>query len=168
MLYRGTVSPDWLITTRRDMWDHDGKIDQMRRVRQGNICTLRTLRDGSHVTGCHMGQEETDTMCDLTWSSCIFLFLILHIVVLKEVFLNTQYILLYLLHSCTSAYDEHLCLTWSFIQKSWYLLRVSYKCDIITYGWWARIRDWSVRFEAEWLVVFNTGPTLVFQETVHS
>ena len=34
VLYHGTVSPDWLITTQRDMWDDDG-----------------TRRDGRHVTG---------------------------------------------------------------------------------------------------------------------
>ena len=29
MLYHGTVSPGWLITARRDMWDHDGTVEQM-------------------------------------------------------------------------------------------------------------------------------------------
>ena len=44
VLYRGTVSSDWLITARRDMWDHDGMTDQMGRVRQGNSWTDGTAR----------------------------------------------------------------------------------------------------------------------------
>ena len=41
------TSSDWLIMCHNDRWDG---------------------RDGSHVTGCHMGQGETDVMWhDITW-----------------------------------------------------------------------------------------------------